>query len=173
MIGSRVKGQGSNDDKIKARAKNNAYMLLRMRPRSEFEIRHRLKLKGYEGELIEGIVSDLKRLGDIDDAKFAKFWVESRMHANPVGDVVLKQELKEKGVNDSLIEATLQAKAEHYDEYEVAFSMAKERFERFKRLDRRKATKRMYDFLMRRGFKYDTVQKIIGVIASEAKQSYF
>ncbi|MDP2913248.1 MAG: regulatory protein RecX [Candidatus Omnitrophota bacterium] len=147
-------------DKLKIRAKNNAYMLLRQRPRSEFEIRRRLELKGYDGPVIDGIVEGLKRTGDIDDAKFAKLWMESRMHSSPVGDVVLRHELKEKGVKDSIIEATMADKAGSYDEYEVAFSMAVERFERLKKLDRRKALKRLYDFLMRRGFKYDTVRRI-------------
>ncbi|OGW84248.1 MAG: hypothetical protein A2987_00505 [Omnitrophica bacterium RIFCSPLOWO2_01_FULL_45_10] len=132
-----------------------------MRPRSEAELRRRLKEKGHADLLINNCVEDLKRSGDIDDAKFARFWVESRMHLNPVGDVVLKHELKEKGVSDSIIEATLVTKAKSYDEYEVAFSMAKERFERFKKLDRAKAMKRLYDFLYRRGFKYDVIEKII------------
>ena len=48
------------------------------------------------------------------------------MHMNPAGDVVLKFELREKGINDSVIEATLSEKADKYDEYEVAFNMAKE-----------------------------------------------
>lgn len=147
-------------DKVKIRAKNNVYALLRQRPRSEFEIRRRLKLKGYSESVIEGVVEDLRRTGDIDDVKFAHLWVESRMHANPMGDVVLRHELKEKGVEESIIEATLEDKAKNYDEYEVAFSMAKERFARLRKLDRRKALKRLYDFLLRRGFKYDTVRKV-------------
>ena len=73
----------------------------------------------------------------------------------------LRYELKEKGVNDTIIEATLAKKAEEYDEYEVAFSMAGERFERLKKLDRKKALKRLYDFLLRRGFKYETVRKVV------------
>jgi len=152
-------------EKQKARAKNNAYALLRMRPRSEYEIRNRLKLKGYDESIIEGVVNSLKRLGDIDDRKFAKLWMESRMHMNPVGDVVLRHELREKSVSDSIIEATLTEKAEKYDEYEVAFSMAKERFERLKKLDRQKAMKRIYDFLLRRGFKYDNIRKIVEELA--------
>ena len=132
-----------------------------MRPRSEAELRRRLKEKGHAELLIINCVEDLKRSGDIDDPKFDRYWVESRMHLNPVGDVVLKHELKEKGVSDSIIEATLVTKAKSYDEYEVAFSMAKERFERFKKLDRAKAMKRLYDFLYRRGFKYDVIEKII------------
>lgn len=157
-------------EKRKARARNNAYALLRMRPRSEHEIRTRLREKGYDDSLIDEVTNDLKRLNDIDDTAFAKFWVESRMHLNPAGDVVLKHELKEKGISDSIIEATLDAKAKNYDEYEVAFNMARERFERFKRLDRQKAAKRLYDFLVRRGFKYENVQRIIEELAKKSNE---
>lgn len=153
--------EGLEQNKILARARNNAYALLRQRPRSEYEIRSRLKLKGYDEPVIEEIVTLLRNSGDIDDRRFALVWMESRMHMNPVGDVVLKYELKEKGINDSIIEATLNTKAEKYDEYAAAFNMAKERFARFRKLDRQKAMKRVYDFLMRRGFKYDTIRRIV------------
>ena len=136
-------------------------MLLRHRPRSVYEVRNRLKLKGYDDVLIEDIVASLKRSGDLDDEKFAKLWIDSRMHMNPAGDVVLKYELKGKGVSDSIIEAALNEKSEKYDEYELALSMAKDRFERLKKLDRRKATKRVYDFLLRRGFKYDNIRRVV------------
>ena len=148
-------------DKILARARNNAYALLRQRPRSEYEIRNRLKLKGYDEAVIEEVVASLKKIDEIDDKKFAHIWVESRMQTNPMGDVVLRHELKQKGISDSIIEATLAEKREKYDEYEVAFNMAKEQFDRFKKLDRQKAMKRVYDFLLRRGFKYDTIGRII------------
>ncbi|MDP3804384.1 MAG: regulatory protein RecX [Candidatus Omnitrophota bacterium] len=155
------------NDKAKTRAKNNAYILLRARPRSEQEIGQRLKLKGYDDAVIDGVVDDLKRTGNIDDAKFARFWIESRMHMNPMGDVILKHELKLKGISDSVIEATLQDKAKNYDEYEVAFSMAIEKYKRFQKLDKRKALKRVYDFLFRRGFKYDTIRKITEDLAGK------
>ena len=149
------------DDKVKARARNNAYALLRQRPRSVYEIRNRLKLKGYADILIEDIVAGLERVGELNDERFARLWVESRMHMNPAGDVVLKHELKRNGISDSIIESVLAEKAEKYDEYELALSMAKDRFERLKKLDRRKATKRIYDFLLRRGFKYDNIRRVI------------
>lgn len=83
------------------------------------------------------------------------------MHANPAGDVVLKHELKGRGISSDIIDAALTEKSEKYDEYEVALSMAKDRFERLKKLDRRKATKRIYDFLVRRGFKYDNIRRVV------------
>ena len=160
-------------DKVKNRATNNAYALLRQRPRSEYEIRSRLKLKGYGANVVDDVIEALRRLGEIDDARFAKLWVDSRMHNNPVGDVILRHELKNKGVADSIIEAALAEKAGDYDESKLALEMARERFERLKKLEPRKALKRVYDFMLRRGFKYETVRKVVEVIASEAKQSRF
>ena len=90
------------------------------------------------------------------------------MHLNPMGDVVLARELKDKGVSDSIIEAALEAKAKLYDEYEVALNMARDRFERLKRMDRKKSAKRLYDFLIRRGFNYDNVKKVIEQLALSA-----
>jgi regulatory protein len=149
------------NEKQRSRATNNAYALLRQRPRSVYEIRNRLKLKGYDESLIEDVVANLERAGELNDERFARLWVESRMHMNPAGDVVLKHELKRNGVSESIIEAVLAEKAEKYDEYELAFSMAKDRFERLKKLDRRKAMKRIYDFLLRRGFKYDNIRRVV------------
>lgn len=148
-------------EKIKTMARHNVHALLRQRPRSEHEVRIRLKQKGYEESVIEEVIADFRRVGELDDMKFARIWMESRMRMNPVGDVVLKYELREKGVSDPIIEATLAEKAKEYDEYEVAFNMAKEKFERFKKLDKRKAMKRIYDFLVRRGFTYDNVRRVV------------
>ena len=73
---------------------------------------------------------------------------------------------KEKGVEDSIIESSLAKKSEEYSDYEIAFSMAGERFERLKKLDRKKALKRLYDFMLRRGFKYETVRKVVEKIVA-------
>jgi regulatory protein len=154
-------------DKKLQKAKNNAYSLLRSRPRSECELRQRLKIKGYCTEIVEAIICDLKRVGQIDDAKFARLWVESRMHSNPMGDIVLRRELKEKGVDDGIIEATLAEKGAHYDEYTVVLNMATERFRQLAKLDKCKALKRLYDYLLRRGFAYDTVKRILDEMINE------
>ena len=150
-----------DNDKQFARAKNSAFRLLRARPRSERELSERLSQKGYDEGLIASVVEDLKKRLLLDDRKFARFWVDSRMHMNPVGDVVLRHELKEKGVRDEFVEEALAQRESGRDELATARAMAVERFARLKKVDRRKATKRLYDFLMRRGFKYDVVRAVI------------
>ncbi len=149
-------------DKVLQKAKNNAYILLRSRPRSVREVIERLKLKGYIEEVIGEVVASLMKTGDLDDERFARFWVESRMHTNPVGDVILRHELSSKGIAEPTIDMVLSEKASAYDEHELAFSIARERYDRLKKLDKRKAAKRLYDFLARRGFKFDVIKRIIG-----------
>lgn len=142
-------------------ARNFAYRLLRIRPRSESEIRKRLAEKRYRDGLIDEVIGALREKGYLDDGKFARFWIESRMHLNPVGDAVLKDELRRKGVAGAVIDGALVEKAAAYDEHAIALAMASERFARLKKLDRRKAAKRLYDFLGRRGFAYDLIRTII------------
>jgi regulatory protein len=124
-------------------------------------MRGRLKLKGYDQDVVEEVMTGLKSSGDIDDVKFAKLWVESRINFNPMGEIVLRQELKAKGVSDSIIDATLDECLKTYDEHEVALKMAREQFARFAKLDKRKTMKRLYDFLARRGFKFEVIEKVI------------
>ena len=62
-------------DKKLQSAKNNAYCLLRSRPRSEAEMRGRLEAKRYDEPTIEAVIESLKRIGQIDDGRFAGFWV--------------------------------------------------------------------------------------------------
>lgn len=150
-----------DNDKKLDKARKGAYGLLRSRPRSEAELRLRLKLKGISRLAIDEVVKELKSAGVIDDAKFAWLWIESRMHSNPVGDIVLRHQLKEKGVSDLIIDNTLARKAEEFDEYKIAANMAVEAFSRFSKLSKNKALKRLYDFLYRRGFSYDIVVRVI------------
>ncbi|MFH1189986.1 MAG: regulatory protein RecX [Candidatus Omnitrophota bacterium] len=155
------------EDKKLRSAMNNAYCLLRARPRSESEMRERLKLKRYDEPTIEAVIADLRKLSQIDDVKFAGFWVESRMHVNPVGDIILRRELKDKGVPDAVIESALQDKAQNYDEYRTALDVAERRFKRLSDADKPKAAKRLYDLLLRRGFEYEIVRKVVSEIIHE------
>ena len=148
-------------EKIRQKAFNNVYCLLRQRPRSEQEIRKRLRLKGYEDDIVNEVVLALKEAGELDDAKFAKLWVDARINFNPMGEIVLRQELKAKGVSETIIDATLAECLKTYDEYDAALKMAGEQFSRFAKLDKRKAMKRLYDFLVRRGFGFDVVRKVM------------
>jgi regulatory protein len=84
-----------------------AARFLEVRPRSTDEVRRRLRDAGYRAELVDGTVERLVALGYLDDAAFARAWVESRDRAHPRGARALRFELRRKGVADGVIEVVL------------------------------------------------------------------
>ena len=53
-----------------------AARFLEARPRSSNELRRRLRDAGYRADLVEGALERLTELGYLDDAAFARAWVE-------------------------------------------------------------------------------------------------
>jgi regulatory protein len=84
-----------------------AARFLEVRPRSVQEVRRRLLDAGYRPELVEGAIERLTALGYLDDATFARSWIESRDRVRPRGARALRDELRRKGVAAADIEAAL------------------------------------------------------------------
>jgi len=84
-----------------------ALRFLEARNRSTVEVRTRLSRAGYRPDLVEGAIARLVELGMLDDGAFAKAWVESRDRARPRGERALRQELREKGIERSVIDLTI------------------------------------------------------------------
>ena len=87
-----------------------AARFLEARPRSTDEVRHRLREAGYRADLVEAALLRLTELGFLDDAGFARTWVESRDRARPRGVRALRDELRRMGVATADIEGALAAR---------------------------------------------------------------
>jgi regulatory protein len=87
-----------------------AARFLGTRPRSADEVRRRLRDAGYRADLVEGALDRLTELGYLDDAAFARAWVESRDRTRPRGARALRDELRRKGVAAADAEAALAAR---------------------------------------------------------------
>jgi regulatory protein len=138
-----------------------SYRLLSYRPRSVHEVTVKLKEKGYHGATVENVIGHLKQIGCLDDAGFAKFWVEMRMRSKPVGPFFLKKDLENKGLPEELVERAIKEKGIHYDEREVALRIAKKRLDFYGRIHKVRAKKRIHDFLVRRGFSFDIIREVL------------
>src|SRR4051812_45101087 len=80
---------------------------LEARPRSVSEVRRKLTRLGYRPELVTATVDRLVELGFLDDAAFARAWVDARDRAKPRGEHALRRELGLKGVDRSLVDGVL------------------------------------------------------------------
>lgn len=129
---------------------------MKFRLRSEKEVRERLRRKKFSPEIIENTVSFLKEKRFIDDNDFARAWIRSRIK-RPLGIRRLKLELGAKGVDKALIDAQIDELKGDYNEEEVVRKIARERLSRSKGIDRQKAKKRVYAYLLRRGFSPEAI----------------
>ena len=88
---------------------NRALDFLAVRPRSAWEVRERLRRKGVPDTDIPGVIERLERAGYLNDAEFARYWIEERARSSPRGPRLLQQELRRKGVSGPVIAQELAA----------------------------------------------------------------
>jgi len=143
-----------------------AFLLLKFRQRSESEIYQRLKRKKFDESLINDTVSFLKNKGFIDDKLFTKSWIESRVK-KPFGLRRIKQELKLKGINKEIIDKQVGEVKEDYPEEEIVLKVAQDRFNRLKTIDPDIARRRLYSYLLRRGFSPEIITDTLNLLCKQ------
>ncbi|MDD5449727.1 MAG: regulatory protein RecX [Candidatus Omnitrophica bacterium] len=137
-----------------------ALRFVNYRPRTIREFRDKLKEKGFQDGIILKLQSEFIKKGLLDDAKFSKLWVENRMSSNPKAIPVLRHELKEKGVEDNIIDEALKV-LEDISEYDFVKGLAEARRPSLAGLGKETLRRRLYAYLKRRGFSDDIILKVI------------
>lgn len=148
---------------------NLSYRYLSIRNRSVKEMRDYLVKRKASEEVIERVIVSLQEHKFLNDETFARSWVLNRARLKPKGKVLLKIELRQKGISDELIQKVLdEVQEEIPDELSQAKSLIIKRMERMKGAPRDEIYSRVGGFLSRRGFSWDVVKKAID---SELSQS--
>lgn len=147
----------SHDEEYRA-ALAKAYRLLGVRGRSEKELRNALLRAKYHAEVVEAVLEKCREQRFIDDAKFAQQFVLSRLRNRPMGRERLKLELRNKGVGDTIIAATLDEAVAPEDALTLANQLAEKQRKRLASLPAAKAQQRLANFLRRRGFDWEAIQ---------------
>jgi regulatory protein len=140
-----------------------AYRYLSLRPRSEFEVRTRLKKKGFPVQSINRTLAELRRQGYLDDASFARFWTENRESFSPRGRSLLRLELHQKGVEPEVIRQATQ----DLDDEENAYKAAQKKLKKPVNSDYDTFRRSVGGFLRRRGFSYGVCQRALSRIWRE------
>ncbi len=145
-------------------AYQKALKLLNIRPRSEHEMRSRLQEYGFADEIIDPVIANLLEKNYLNDQQFAAEWIENRTTFRPRGKRLLRIELMKKHVDEEEIQTALAALPE---EEQLVREAAKKYSNRLKGLDESTFKKRLYGFLVRRGFSYDDIKPILDEVWEE------
>jgi regulatory protein len=148
-----------------ARATEAALVFLGYRPRSEREVRDRLRRGGYGQAAIDHAIARLHDWRYLDDADFARRWVENRATHRPRGKRLLQQELRHKGIDaetarDVIEDADL-------DESADAEQIARRRLPAYAGDDPAAIRRRLSAYLARRGYGYDVIRVALERVLGE------
>ena len=155
---------GLETSEQRVQAHEAALRLLSHRSRSEAEMRTRLTMRGIDPKVIDGEIDRLRDAGLLDDAKFARAWVEDRKRLAPRGRRMLRYELLGRGIApDAVDEVTADV-----DDGALALELARGRARRTKTADYESFVTNVGGFLRRRGFSYDVVMSATKAAWEEA-----
>jgi regulatory protein len=149
-----------------------ALRLLAARQRGVEELRGRLRKKGFEAGEISNCLRWLEERDLLDDAAFSQALVKDRLNFSPRSRAILKMELSRKGIQGGVAEEAVQEVFQETGTSETSLAekaargWVRKQGERVLRelteedfsTAREKARRRLYGFLVRRGFRGGAAQ---------------
>lgn len=146
--------------KNKRSALSYSLKLLSYRGRSEGELINRLSVKGYPDTEIDSTIRYLKETGLIDDKRLALNFAGYALETKGLGAMGVRDFLLSKGIPADVAQEACCG----IDEEENALRLVRKkvkgcRDERMKR--------RVYNFLQRRGYSFETIKRVLRKIYDE------
>jgi len=119
--------------------------------RSRKELRDKLAKRDVPDELAERLLDRFGEVGLVDDAAFARAWVESRQRSRGLARRALAQELRRKGVDDETARTALDD-LDPDQETQAAHELVRKKARSMRNLDTTVATRRLVGMLARKGY---------------------
>jgi len=145
------------------RCLNAALRYLGYRPRSEAELRQRLRRRGFNGGNVEATLDKLKEQGLVNDLAFAEFWKDTRQSFSPRSQWLTRAELRQKGVAEDIIDRVVADVDDEDSAYRAAASKARS----LPKTDYQSFRRRLGEYLKRRGFGYGVINHTVQQVWQE------
>ncbi|MDE3058252.1 MAG: RecX family transcriptional regulator [Bacteroidota bacterium] len=153
--------QSARDDD----AKRSAMHYLSRRPRTEKEITDYLAKKKFDEQTTRRALAALNDLHLLDDSEFTRMFCRDKIQRKPVGERILRSALLRKGVSKEIINTVMPEFFSHDAERELALHAGKKQYTKLLRsrshLEKMQLKNRLFNFLLRRGFGFDTAQYVL------------
>jgi len=142
----------------------SAQRSLSMREHSKFQIKTKLKNKGFDNTTIESVLSELQEVGFQSDDRYTKEYIVYRQ-SNGYGSKKIIYELKLNGIDAELINKNFD---NFKDDFDVLYNLAKRKIIDYKFDDQKKMLKYV-NFFKSRGFDNNTILKVINILKNHEK----
>jgi len=126
--------------------------------RCRFDISRKLKTWGAEVSFIESCIARLQKSNLFDDARFASAFAHDKSTLQRWGTQKIKMHLKARGISDTYIKDALEL-LENETHQENIRELAARKWPSIKGKSDYEKTSKLIQFLMRKGFTYDSIRK--------------
>lgn len=168
--GRRLEGEPASDDQLLRRARSRALYLLEASDKTEKQLREKLATN-YPPEIVDQVIDFVKARHYLDDARFARNYVEMRDRTK--SRRVICMELKEKGVSREIVDALDDCFSQ--DTQQALADRLAGQWLRKKRLDPETAPRgelqKLYRYLLGKGFSYEEAQTAVAHLREAAHRS--
>jgi regulatory protein len=141
-------------------ARNIVLNQLNFMPRSRKELETALAKRNIEPDVAKIVLDRFEEIGTVDDAAFAELLVRSRCNTKRVSRSVLRQQLRQKGVDQEIIEAALLVVSDE-DELRMATELVEKKLRAMSRLDPEVRKRRLFGLLARKGYNTSIALRVI------------
>ncbi|MDI9495913.1 MAG: RecX family transcriptional regulator [Bacillota bacterium] len=159
-----VLDDGLIEDILRAEEKISVYnygiSVLSRCARTEYELRLKMQIKGFEPILIDRAISALKDHKYIDDEKYCEMYIRDKINLSNYGVRKIKEALYQKGIAKEIIEEKIKIITPESEE-ERAYILGEKKLSNIRENDTRKKMAKLSNYLIGRGFEYDTVNKTV------------
>jgi regulatory protein len=152
LVGNHRGGAGDTADNPEARAREVCLRLLTFAPRTRAQLADALRKRGIPDEIADEVLSRFVDVGLIDDAAFARAWVESRHYSRGLAGRALSAELKQRGVAADEIRAAIDEQLGPDAEVSAARRLIDRKLESTRGLPPEQRTRRLAGLLARKGY---------------------
>lgn len=139
---------------------NLALRYLARRMRTELEVRQFLMEKDIDPPIIQEVILKLYDYRFLDDEQYACSFVRTQMNTTDKGAVLIKRELKDKGIRAALIEKAI-ALYSFADQLETAKKLCEKMSGRNTKNSERVLKQKLEQMLIRKGFDYDVISEAV------------
>lgn len=144
----------------KAKAYNYAISVLSRSSKSEKELRLKIIQKGYDLELVNVIIDKLKANKYIDDEDYTDRFIHDKINISKYGKRKIKEALYNKGIDRPIIEEKLNLISTD-DEIDRAYTLGEKKLKNLSDVENAKKYVKVSNFLINKGFEYETVRKVV------------
>lgn len=166
----RKKIEDMSYEEVVTRAKDVILYALSMSPKTRKQLADKLKEKEIPDEAANDALNRMTEVGLIDDVQFAKSWVYSRHTYKGLSAMAIKRELKQKGVEEEIINDALENLG-HDEEWERALELVKRKAHSTRNVPHDSRVRRLVGMLARKGYNGNIAFNAVKEVLNEEKEN--